>query len=59
VPNYQSAAKWLVPNHVGGGQTKEKASSERLACLVDQTLRISNLIEDLLKLDEFAESVHN
>ena len=27
--------------------------------VVNQTLRISNLIEDLLKLDEFAESVHN
>jgi len=34
----------------------EKASPERLACLVDYTGKISNFFDDLEKLDRFAES---
>ena len=37
----------------------EKASLERLACLVDYTDKISNLLEDLEKLDRFAQSVED
>ena len=57
MPNYQSAAKWVVPNLVGGGQANEKNSPERLACLVDNDDKLSNLIEDLVKLERFAQSV--
>ena len=34
----------------------EKASPERLACLVDYTGKISNLLEDLKKVIEFVKS---
>ena len=37
----------------------EKASLERLACLVDYTGKISNFLEDLERLDRFAESVED
>ena len=47
----------LVPNLVGGGQTNEKTSPERLACLVDQTPKFSNILEDIKKVEEFAISV--
>ena len=52
MPNYQCAAKWLVPNLVGGGQTNEKTSPERLACLVGYYDILSNIlfIEGLLEL---------
>ena len=43
----------------GEGQTNEKASPERLACLVDYTEKSSNFFEDLLRLDRFAESVED
>ena len=35
----------------------EKASPERLACLVDYTGKISNLLEDLKKVIEFVKSI--
>ena len=44
----------LVPNLVGGGQTNEKTSPERLACLVDQTPKFSNILEDIKKVEEIA-----
>ena len=59
MPNYQFAAKWLVPNLMGGGQTNEKASPERLACLVDQTPKFSNLLEDIKKVERFAQYIEN
>lgn len=37
----------------------EKASPERLACLVDQTLKISNLLEDIRKVEKFAQYIDN
>ena len=37
----------------------EKASLERLACLVDYTDKFSNFFEDLLRLDKFAESIED
>ena len=37
----------------------EKASLERLACLVDYTGKISNFFDDLEKLDRFAESIED
>ena len=43
----------------GRGQADEKASPERLACLVDYCDILSNLWEDLLKLDRFAKSVED
>ena len=41
------------------GSTKTKKPALRLACLVDYTGIISNLMEDLLRLDRFAESVED
>ena len=41
----------------GGGQANEKASPERLACLVDYYDILSNFLEDVMKLGKFAESV--
>ena len=39
----------------GWGTDKQKASPERLACLVDQTPKFSNLLEDLRKVERFAQ----
>ena len=36
-----------------------KKPALRLACLVDYTGKISNLLEDIEKLDRFAESVED
>ena len=36
-----------------------KASPERLACLVDQTPKFSNLLEDLWKVERFAQYIEN
>lgn len=41
------------------GGMYEKASPERLACLVDYTGKFSNFFEDLLRLDRFAQSVED
>ena len=35
----------------------EKASLERLACLVDYTGKTSNLLEDFRKVEEFIKSI--
>ena len=37
----------------------EKASPERLACCVDYTGRISNLLEDLWKVERFMQYIEN
>lgn len=37
----------------------EKASPERLACLVDYTGKISNLLEDLKKVERFMQYIEN
>ena len=37
----------------------EKASLERLACLVDYTGKISNLLEDIRKVEKFAQYFDN
>ncbi len=37
----------------------EEASLERLACLVDYTGKISNLLEDLKKVERFMQSIEN
>lgn len=37
----------------------EKASPERLACCVDQTPKFSNLLEDLWKVEIFAQYIEN
>jgi len=37
----------------------EKASLERLACLVDQTHKFSNLLEDIRKVDRFAQYIES
>jgi len=37
----------------------EKASPERLACCVDYTGKISNLLEDLKKVERFSLNVEN
>ena len=36
-----------------------KASPERLACLVDQTLKFSNLLEDIRKIERFVQYIEN
>ena len=36
---------------------KKQDKSEDLSCLVDQTGKFSNLLEDLKKLDDFANSI--
>ena len=36
-----------------------KASPERLACLVDYTGKISNLLEDLREVEKYANSVES
>ena len=41
----------------GGGQTNEKANPERLACCVDQTPKISNLLEDIKKVERFVQYI--
>lgn len=43
----------------GRVQTNEKASPERRACLVDYYDKLSNLLEDLLTLDQFVESIES
>ncbi len=43
----------LVPNLVGGGQTNEKTSPERLACLVDYYDKLSNLLDAICALNIF------
>ena len=42
-----------------GEQRNKLASPERLACLVDQTPKISNLLEDLRKVERFAQYIEN
>jgi hypothetical protein len=37
----------------------EKASLERLACLVDYTGKISNLLEDIKKVERFLQNIDN
>jgi len=37
----------------------EKASLERLACLVDYTGKISNFLEDLRKVERFTQNIEN
>ena len=37
----------------------KKASPERLACCVDQTPEISNLLEDLKKVERFVQYIEN
>ena len=37
----------------------EKASLIRLACLVDYTGKISNLLEDLRKVERFTQNIEN
>ena len=49
----------------GGGErgeasaTKQKKPALRLACLVDYTGKISNLLEDLWKVERFMQYIEN
>ena len=42
-----------------GGDRQTKKPAERLACCVDYYDKLSNFLEDLLKLDRLAESVYD
>ena len=40
-------------------EKQKKPAAKRLACCVDQTLKFSNLLEDLLKVERFLQNVEN
>ena len=42
-----------------GEQRNKLASPERLACCVDQTPKFSNLLEDIKKVERFAQYIEN
>ena len=55
---------WGQPRSGGGERgeasaTKQKKPALRLACLVDQTPKISNLLEDIKKFERFAQDIEN
>ena len=55
---------WGRPRSGGGERgeasaTKQKKPALRLACLVDQTPKFSNLLEDLWKVERFAQYIEN
>ena len=70
---YTKVQSFLIPaNHFPWGRprsgegergaasaTKQKKPALRLACLVDYTGKISNLLEDLQELDRFAQRVED